>query len=265
MENKKPLILVSNDDGVSAKGINELIRFLRPLGDLVVMAPDSARSGSGSALTVNAPVHYRLVHQEEGLTVYQCSGTPTDCVKLARNAVLSREPDLVVAGINHGDNSAVNVHYSGTMGVVIEGCLNGVPSIGFSLDSHDPEADFTPCEPFVQEIVRKVLDAGLPPLTCLNVNMPAVPKIRGVRVCAQAQGNWVREWECCPRADGTPYYWLTGEFVNHDPEDDTRDHWAIRQGYIAVTPTTVDMTAYDAMRRIGDLLSTDQQEGAQGK
>ncbi len=257
MENKRPLIFVSNDDGVSAKGINELIRFLRPLGDLIVMAPDSARSGNGCALTVNAPVHYKLVHQEEGLTIYQCSGSPVDCVKLARNTVLPCEPDLVVAGINHGDNSAVSVHYSGTMGVVIEGCLNGIPSIGFSLDDHGPDADFSPCEPFVQEIVRKVLEAGLPPLVCLNVNMPAVADIRGIKVSSQARGNWQREWECCPRANGANYYWLTGEFVNHDPEDETRDHWAIRQGYIAVTPTTVDMTAYHAMRQIGEMFSAD--------
>ena len=138
MENEKPLILVSNDDGVMAKGINELVKFLRPLGDIVVMAPDAPRSGSGCALTVTQPVHYQLVKKEVGLTVYKCSGTPTDCIKLARNTVLDRIPDLVVGGINHGDNSATNVHYSGTMGVVFEGCLNGIPSIGFSLCNHAP-------------------------------------------------------------------------------------------------------------------------------
>lgn len=141
MENEKPLILVSNDDGVMAKGINELVKFLRPLGDIVVMAPDAPRSGSGCALTVTQPVHYQLVKKEVGLTVYKCSGTPTDCIKLARNTVLDRTPDLVVGGINHGDNSATNVHYSGTMGVVFEGCLNGIPSIGFSLCNHAPDAD----------------------------------------------------------------------------------------------------------------------------
>ncbi len=139
MENEKSLILVSNDDGVMAKGINELVKFLRPLGEIVVMAPDSPRSGSGCALTVTQPVHYQLVRREVGLTVYKCTGTPTDCIKLARNTVLDRIPDLVVGGINHGDNSASNVHYSGTMGVVIEGCLNGIPSIGFSLCNHEQD------------------------------------------------------------------------------------------------------------------------------
>ncbi len=133
MSNRKPLILVSNDDGVVSKGISELVKYLRPLGEIVVMAPDSPRSGNASALTVTQPVHYQLLRKDVGLTVYKCSGTPTDCVKLARNTVLDREPDLVVGGINHGDNSATNVHYSGTMGIAIEGCLNGVPSIGFSL------------------------------------------------------------------------------------------------------------------------------------
>ncbi|MEG0647814.1 MAG: 5'/3'-nucleotidase SurE, partial [Bacteroides sp.] len=133
MENQRPLILVSNDDGITAKGISELIKFLRPLGEIVVMAPDSPRSGSGCALTVTEPVHFQQVRRDVGLTVYKCSGTPTDCIKLARNTVLDREPSLVVGGINHGDNSATNVHYSGTMAVVIEGCLNGIPSIGFSL------------------------------------------------------------------------------------------------------------------------------------
>lgn len=142
MENKRPLILISNDDGVMAKGISELIKFLRPLGEIVVMAPDTARSGSGCAITVTQPVHYQLVRKEVGLTVYKCSGTPADCIKLAWNTVLDRKPDLVVGGVNHGDNSATNVHYSGTMGIVIEGCLNGIPSIGFSLCSHDPGADF---------------------------------------------------------------------------------------------------------------------------
>ena len=146
MENKRPLILVSNDDGIMAKGINELVKFLRPLGDIVVMAPDAPRSGSGCALTVTQPVHYQLVKKEVGLTVYKCSGTPTDCIKLARNTVLDRTPDLVVGGINHGDNSATNVHYSGTMGVVFEGCLNGIPSIGFSLCNHAPDADFEAAE-----------------------------------------------------------------------------------------------------------------------
>lgn len=244
MENRRPLILISNDDGVTAKGINELVRFLRPLGDIVVMAPDSPRSGSGCALTTTNPVRYQLVREEEGLTVYQCSGTPTDCVKLARNVALKRKPDLVVGGINHGDNSATNVHYSGTMGVVIEGCLNGIPSIGFSLCDHDNDADFEPAGPYIRKIAAMTLEKGLPSLTCLNVNFPNTPELKGVKVCEQAKGAWTREWEPCPRPGDPNCYWLTGVFSDSEPENEKNDHWALSHGYVAITPTTVDVTAY---------------------
>ena len=210
MENQRPLILISNDDGVIAKGISELIKFLRPLGEIVVMAPDAPRSGNASALTV-----------------------------------LDRKPDLVVGGINHGDNSAVNVHYSGTMGVVIEGCLKGVPSIGYSLCCHDPNPDFEPSGPYIPEIARQVLEKGLPPLTCLNVNFPNVKELKGVKVCEQSKGQWTNEWENFAHRGDTHYYWLTGEFQNTDPDNEKNDHWALDNGYVAITPTTVDVTAYN--------------------
>ncbi|MEG2855782.1 5'/3'-nucleotidase SurE [Bacteroides sp.] len=252
MENQRPLILVSNDDGITAKGISELIKFLRPLGEIVVMAPDSPRSGSGCALTVTEPVHFQQVRRDVGLTVYKCSGTPTDCIKLARNTVLDREPSLVVGGINHGDNSATNVHYSGTMAVVIEGCLNGIPSIGFSLSDHAMDADFDAMGPYVRQIAATVLEKGLPPLTCLNVNFPNVKEIKGIRVCQQAKGQWSKEWESCPRKTDTNYYWLTGEFTDHDPDNETSDRWALAHGYAAITPTTVDVTAYHFMEELGN-------------
>lgn len=250
MENKRPLILVSNDDGIMAKGISELIRFLRPLGEIVVVAPDSPRSGSGCALTVTQPVQYQFLKRDVGLSVYKCSGTPSDCVKLARGMLLDREPDLVVGGINHGDNSATSVHYSGTMGVVIEGCLNGIPSIGFSLCNHEPGADFDAAGPYVRKIAATVLEKGLPPLTCLNVNIPDTADIKGVRICEQAKGQWGAEWVACPRKEGDNYYWLTGEFTDHEPANEKNDHWALANGYIAVTPTTVDMTAYAFMEEL---------------
>ena len=220
MENQRPLILVSNDDGVIAKGISELVKFLRPLGEIVVMAPDAPRSGSASALTVTEPIHYQLVRKDVGLTVYKCSGTPVDCIKLALHTVLDRKPDLIVGGINHGDNSAVNVHYSGTMGVVIEGCLKG-------------------------EIARQVLEKGLPPLTCLNVNFPNVQELKGVKVCEQSKGQWTNEWENFAHRGDTHYYWLTGEFQNTDSDNEKNDHWALDNGYVAITPTKVDVTAYE--------------------
>lgn len=250
MEKQKPLILVSNDDGVTAKGISELVKFLRPLGEIVVMAPDAPRSGSGCAMSVTSPVRYQLVKRDVGLTVYKCTGTPTDCVKLARNVVLDREPDLVVGGINHGDNSAVNVHYSGTMGIVIEGCLNGIPSIGFSICSHDPAADFTAAGPYIRRIASMVLEEGLPPLTCLNVNFPDTQELKGIKVCTQSKGRWVNEWEACSRQNGQVYYWLTGEFINHEPDNTQNDHWALNNGYAAITPVKVDVTDYESLQTL---------------
>jgi 5'-nucleotidase len=243
MNEKKPLILISNDDGVSAKGINELIRFLRPLGEIVVMAPDSARSGSGCALSVTQPVCYELRAEEPGVTVYACSGTPVECIKLACGVVLDRLPDLIVAGINHGDNSGTNVHYSGTMGIAIEGCLKGIPSIGFSLCDHTPDADFRPLEAYVRRITSVVLEYGLPSRTCLNVNFPC-GAIRGVRVCEQAVGEWRKEWEPCPKRGESNHHWLTGEFINLEPGNENSDNRALADGYAAITPTTVDMTDY---------------------
>lgn len=245
MENQRPLILVSNDDGITAKGISELIKFLRPLGEIVVMAPDTPRSGTACSLTVKEPIHYQLLRKDVGLTVYKCSGTPTDCVKLAFHTVLDRKPDLVIGGINHGDNSAVNVHYSGTMGVVIEGCLKGVPSVAFSLCSHEADANFEPAGEYIRDIVRKVLEKGLPPLTCLNVNIPNAKELKGVKVCQQSQGQWINEWEHFAHREDTQYYWLTGEFQQTDPENEKSDRWALANDYIAITPTTVDMTAYE--------------------
>lgn len=255
METKRPLILISNDDGVTAKGINALIEYLCPLGDVVVMAPDSARSGSGCALTVTQPVYYQLVREEPGVTVYACSGTPTDCIKLARNTVLDRQPDLVVGGINHGDNSGTNVHYSGTMGVAFEGCLNGIPSIGFSLCDHHPDADFSNCAVYIQSIVRTVLESGLPEHVCLNVNFPKTTDIKGMRVCEQGMGRWQNEWEPCPRKFDDKYFWLSGEFIKADPENNRTDTYALSQGYVTITPIVVDLTAYSFIDELNQKLS----------
>lgn len=244
MEKQRPLILVSNDDGVVAKGISELIRFLRPLGEIVVMAPDAPRSGSSSALTVLEPIHYQLLRKDVGLSVYKCSGTPVDCIKLACHALLDREPDLIVGGINHGDNSGTNVHYSGTMGIVIEGCLRGVPSIGFSLCSHEPNADFEPVGTYVRDIARLVLEKGLPPMMCLNVNFPVTQELKGVKICEQSKGLWINEWENFAHRGDKHYYWLSGEFQDTDSDNEKNDHWALANGYVAVTPTRVDVTDY---------------------
>ena len=244
MESQRPLILISNDDGFIAKGINELIRFLRPLAELIVVAPDGPRSGTACSMTTQQPIHYRRLRRDVGLTIYACSGTPTDCIKLALHTLVPRQPDLVVAGINHGDNSSVNVHYSGTMGAVIEGCLKGIPSVGFSLCSHRADADFSPLADIVRRVTKSVLEHGLPPLTCLNVNFPEVSELKGIRVCRQTRAQWINEWEEVSHREEEHHYWLIGQMVELDADDEQTDHWALNNGYAAITPTTVDVTAY---------------------
>ena len=247
MKKEKPLILISNDDGFSAKGIQELVKTLTGLGEIIVMAPDGPRSGASAAITSELPVRYNKVKEEENLTVYKCSGTPVDCVKLAMFELLPRCPDLVIGGINHGDNSAVNVHYSGTMGVVIEGCLKGIPAIGFSLCDHDADADFNPMLPYVRKITEEVLAHGLPKGTCLNVNAPKGAGLKGARICRQTDASWGNEWCRGQHPKGGSYFWLTGKFTNNEPEAEDSDRWALEHDYVAITPIQIDMTAYGLM------------------
>ncbi|MCF2580503.1 5'/3'-nucleotidase SurE [Bacteroides caecigallinarum] len=250
MANSKPLILLSNDDGYQAKGINELIKALRDEAELVVVAPDGPRSGASGAITSAVPVHYEKVSEEEGLSIYKCSGTPVDCTKLALHTIVGRTPDMIIGGINHGDNSSVNVHYSGTMGVVVEGCLKGIPSIGFSLCNHDADADFSFTLPYVKSIVKTTLENGLPYGTCLNVNFPDTKELKGIRICRQTDGVWINEFAECnhPRHNG--YYWLTGSYKNYEPNVEDTDHWALDHGYVAITPTKIDVTSYELMEKM---------------
>ncbi|MBO5263881.1 MAG: 5'/3'-nucleotidase SurE [Bacteroidaceae bacterium] len=240
---KRPLILVSNDDGYKAKGINCLVRVLMEFGDVVVVAPHTGRSGKGCAITSEVPVKVWKVAEEPGMQMYACTGTPCDCVKIACHSVVERSPALIVGGINHGDNSAVNAHYSGTMGVVLEGCMKGIPSIAFSLCSHDEDADFSPTYPYIRSIVEQVLQCGLPKGSCLNVNFPDSPSYAGVKVCRQALGSWVNEWEAHTHPRGGEWWWLTGEFVIED-NDENADRVALNNNYVAITPTKIDFTDY---------------------
>lgn len=246
MKINRPLILISNDDGVNAKGICELVVSLRDRADLFVMAPDGARSGKSCAMTSECPVRYNQVSKDDGVVVYQCTGTPVDCIKLALE-IMPKRPDLIIGGINHGDNSSVNVHYSGTMGVVIEGCLKGIPSIGFSLCDHSIDADFSPMLPFVKKIVSEVLLHGLPEGVCLNVNAPLSTSYKGIRICRQTKGVWKNEWKCCSHPRGGEYFWLTGNYKVLETESLDTDHWALENDYIAITPIQIDMTAYQVM------------------
>ena len=243
----KPLILITNDDGVQSKGISELIDMACTLGNVVVMAPDGPRSAQSNALTMAVPVYYQLERKEPGLEIYKCSGTPTDCVKLALNNVLDRKPDLLFSGINHGSKSGINVIYSGTMGAVFEGCVNEIPSVGFSICDHAKDADFSKANVYFEQIARKVMMEGLPAGVCLNVNAP-MGDIKGVRLSQQTKGYWTEEFENRTSPHGQDYYWLTGYFLNQEPDNELTDEWALSHGYVAIVPTRVDMTDYEAIK-----------------
>lgn len=248
---ERPLILVSNDDGYKAKGINSLVGVLKEFGDVIVVAPHTGRSGKGCAITSETPIKVWEVPSQPGVKMYACTGTPSDCIKLACHSVVPRTPSLIVGGINHGDNSAVNAHYSGTMGVVIEGCMKNIPSIAFSLCSHDEDADFSPTFPYIRKIVAEVLRRGLPQGSCLNVNFPDTPRYAGIKACRQASGEWVNEWESHNHPRGGEWWWLTGDFVLRE-SDERADRVALSNNYVAITPTKIDFTDYSLLDEINN-------------
>ncbi len=241
---RKPLILITNDDGVNAAGISALTNAMARIGDVVVVAPDRPRSGKSSAITPDKPIRLSLRKEYENVKIYACSGTPTDCVKMSINQILDRRPDLLVSGINHGPNTAISVIYSGTMGAALEGCINDIPSIGFSLCHYECDSDFEEAATFAESMARKVLENGLPKGVCFNVNIPGrLPK--GVRFCHQTDGKWVEEF--IKRTDPAEhdYYWLSGHYENNEPENEHSDEWAVANNYIAVVPCKIDFTDYD--------------------
>ncbi len=247
---EKPIILISNDDGYGAKGINALVEMLRPIASLVVCAPEGPRSGYSCAFSAETPLRLRLRREEPGLQVWSCNGTPVDCVKIALARITRRCPDMVIGGINHGDNGSVNTHYSGTMGVVVEGCMKNIPSVAFSLCDHREDADFSPLRSLILTITQRVLAEGLPTGTCLNVNFPLATEFKGVRVCRMAKGRWINEITTCHHPRGYDYHWMVGSYVNDEPDADETDNWALTHGYVAITPTRVDVTAYESMEQI---------------
>ena len=250
METKKPLILISNDDGYQAKGINELIRMVRDYGDVLVCAPDGPRSGQACAFSATVPLTLTLKHQESGVQIWACNGSPVDCVKMALAELSPRKPDLVIGGINHGDNASVNTHYSGTMGVTLEGCMKYIPSIAFSICDYRADADFTPLEPYIRKMTQQVLAEGLPQGVCMNVNFPVVTTYKGVRICRMSRGTWLNEVTRCHHPRGYDYWWMVGQYQNDEPEAEDTDRWALDNGYVAITPTRVDVTAYEAMEEL---------------
>lgn len=252
---KQPLILVTNDDGILAKGIRALVEVARTLGEVVVVAPDSPQSGQGHAITMRDPLRLRRVDPFDGIVAYECTGTPVDCVKLAKHQVLKgRTPDICLSGINHGSNSSINIIYSGTMSAAMEASIEGIPAIGFSLLDFADDADFEPAKPYLRDIIEYALEQGLEDTRLLNVNIPSLPadQLKGVKICRQAEAKWVEEFKEGIDPSGQPYYWLTGVFVNQDNGDDT-DVRALSRGYISVVPCGHDLTAYAAIPKLSAL------------
>lgn len=249
---KKPLILVTNDDGITAPGIRNLISVMNEIGDVVVVAPDSPQSGMGHAITINSTLFVEAITVDEGpQKEYSCSGTPADCVKLAVNEILDRQPDLCVSGINHGSNSSINVIYSGTMSAAIEAGIEGIPAIGFSLLDFNWNANFEASRKYVKTITETVLKNGLPKDVVLNVNIPNLPEsdIKGIKVCRQARANWKEEFDKRKNPHGKEYYWLTGKFINLDNGEDT-DINALENAYVSVVPVQFDLTAHHSLQTL---------------
>ncbi len=248
MQNK-PLILITNDDGIKAKGISELIDTAKEYGDIVVVAPDKGNSGKSHSVTFTEPLYLTHISENNGITKYTCSGTPVDSVKMAIHQVLKRKPDLIVSGINHGSNASISVIYSGTMAAAIEGCMNGIPSVGFSLLDFRSDADFSIARHYAAKIINQVLKNGLPFGTCLNVNIPSIPtnESKGIKICRQTNGVWNEIFEERKHPFGTSYFWLTGSFQNHEPEAKDTDEWALKNNYVAIVPIKIDLTSYDAL------------------
>lgn len=243
--------MISNDDGYHSPGIHALVDMVSDLADVLVCAPEAARSGFSCAFS--AVDYLRLKRRNDIGTaqVWSCSGTPVDCVKLALDQLCpNRRPDLILGGINHGDNSSVNNHYSGTMGIAMEGCMKYIPSVAFSSCYYNEDANLEPVRPYVVRLVKKVLAEGLPKGVCLNVNFPAEESFRGLKVCRMTYGRWVDEIVTARHPRGYDYYWVVGRYQNDEPENADTDQWALNHGYVAVTPTTMDVTAYEFLSKI---------------
>ncbi|SIQ88192.1 5'/3'-nucleotidase SurE [Maribacter ulvicola] len=251
---EKPLILVTNDDGITAPGLRMLISIMKKIGDVVVVAPDSPQSGMGHAITLDTALFSKKMKidlDQDAIDEYSCSGTPADCVKLALQEILPKKPDICVSGINHGSNSSINVIYSGTMSAAVEAGIEGIPAIGFSLCDYSWNADFSQAQGFIHTIVSEALENGIPKGTVLNVNIPKLTKeeLRGIKICRQAKANWKEKFDKRTNPMGKDYYWLTGEFELLDKGEDT-DEWALANGYISVVPTQFDLTAHHVIQEL---------------
>ncbi len=242
---------MTNDDGIHASGLRTLIKIMRSLGSVVVVAPNQPMSGTGHAITVRHPLRLQPIVKTRGYKEFSCNGTPVDCVKLGEQVVLKHKPDLMVSGINHGSNASINIIYSGTMASVLESAIGGVPSIGFSLLDYSSKADFSNTEKYVKIITEKVLENGLPDGVCLNVNIPAVngKEIRGMKICRQGRSRWVEEFDSRKDPHNREYHWLTGFFEKLENSEDT-DQWALENNFVSIVPVHYDFTAHYALSTI---------------
>jgi len=251
---KKPLILVTNDDGISAPGIRSLISVMNKIGDVVVVAPDSPQSAMGHAITLNSTLECNLIKIDNGpQKEYSCSGTPADCIKLGINEILKRKPDICVSGINHGSNSSINVIYSGTMSAALEASIAGIPAIGFSLLDYRLEANFDSLRNYIERITITALKEGIPKGNALNVNFPKLKEkeIKGIKICRQAKAYWIEKFNKRTSPQGKENYWLTGEFINEDNGVNT-DELALNNGYISIVPVKFDMTDHNNIKRLNN-------------
>lgn len=252
---ERPLIMISNDDGIQAPGLRYLVECVAPLGDVIVVAPASAQSGKASAITVEEPLRLNRHDDYCGAQMWSVNGTPVDCIKLGLHAVMPRRPDVMLSGINHGSNSGNSVIYSGTMGAVMEACMEGIPAIGYSLLHHSWEADFSQCGPFVERITRAVIEKGLPNQICLNVNIPARCTPKGIKVTRASRGHWTEQYARYEDPSGRPYYWLTGHFVDDEPDNPETDNYWLNRQWVTVVPVLPDQTAESVIPVVQSILS----------
>jgi 5'-nucleotidase len=246
----RPLILITNDDGIHANGIKRLVDCVCDAADLYVVAPNEPHSGQSSAFTVNSPLHIIEHPDYNGAKMFAVTGTPVDCVKLAMHHILPRRPDFVLSGINHGSNAGNSVIYSGTMGAAFEACMLGIPAVGYSLLSHDANADFSKCMGLIKEMTRMVMAEGLPQGVCLNVNFPANVEIEGVKVVRSAKSHWTEEYQTYTDPHGTPFYWLTGRIVNEEADSTDTDLYWLDRNYATVVPVRADQNATDVISKV---------------
>lgn len=249
---EKPTILIANDDGYRAKGLRKLIDLMRTIGKVIVVTTEKVNSAQGHSITMTEPLRYHLHEKGENYEMYVCNGRPVDCVKLGYQVIMDKNPDIVVSGINHGSNASTNLIYSGTMAAAVEACMDKIPAVGFSLDSYSPDAYFDHLDGYIIDIVKNVLERGLPDRVCLNVNFPKYDPenpIKGVRICHQADGRWIEVFDRRNDPSGKEYFWLTGYFEEKDLSEDG-DQYALKNNYVSIVPTSYDWTAYFAIDTI---------------